>query len=172
MHFLKRKKELKTLFNQEIDLHKACFQHDMAYGKHKDLTKRTKSDKVLRDKVFGIGSTPIYDGYQRGFASMVYKVFDKNSKGSGIKSLPNQQLADELHKPIIEKINKRRVYFSVKDNIWGVDLADMQSISKYNKGIRYLLCAIDVFSKYAWVVPLKDKNSITIADACQIILND
>ena len=97
----------------------------MAYGKHKDLTKRTKSDKVLRDKVFGIGSSPIYDGYQRGFASMVYKVFDKNSKGSGIKSLPNQQLADELHKPIIKKINKRRVYFSVKDNIWGVDLADM-----------------------------------------------
>ena len=72
--------------------------------------------------------------------------------------MPNQQLANELHKPIIRKIKKRGVYYSFKGNIWGVDLADMQLISKYNKGIRYLLCAIDFFSKYAFVVPLKDKK--------------
>ena len=68
-------------------------------------------------------------------------------------TLKNQQLANELHKPIIRKFKKRKVYASFKDNIWGVDLADMQLISKYNKGIRYLLCAIDLFSEYAFVIP-------------------
>ena len=63
-------------------------------------------------------------------ASMVYKVFDKKSKGSGIKSMSNQQLSNKLHKPIIRKFNKRKVYSSFKDNIWGADLADMQLITK------------------------------------------
>ena len=91
---------------------------------------------------------------------MVYNFFDKKSKGSGIKNdiKEHKKLANELHKPIIRKFKKRKVYSSFKDNIWGVDLADMQLISKYNKGIRYLLCAIDLFSKYAFVVPLKDKK--------------
>ena len=91
---------------------------------------------------------------------MVYKFFDKKSKGAGVENeiKENQQLANELHKPIIRKFKKRKVYSSFKDNIWGVDLADMQLISKYNKGIRYLLCVIDLFSKYAWVVPLKDRK--------------
>ena len=64
---------------------------------------------------------------------MVYKFFDKKSKRSGLK---NQQLADELHKAIIRKFKKRKVYSSFKENIWDVDLADMQLISKCNKGIR------------------------------------
>ena len=98
---------------------------------------------------------------------MVYKFFDKNSKGSGITNESNYQLANELHKPIIRKFKKIKVYSSFRDNIWGVDLADMQSLSKYNKGIKYLLCAIDLFSKYAWVVPLKDKRGISIVNAFQ-----
>ena len=61
------------------------------------------------------------------------------------------------------------MYSSFKENIWGVDLSDMQLISKYNKGIRYLLCAIDFFSKYAWVVPLKDKKRVSIVNAFQKI---
>ena len=83
--FTKTKKEWKSLCRQETrisftnELDKACFQHDMAYGKSKDLTKRTQSDKVLRDKAFKIASDPKYDGYQRGLASMVYKFFDKKS---------------------------------------------------------------------------------------------
>ena len=85
---------------------------------------------------------------------MVHKFFDKKSKGNGIVNEPNYQLANELHKPIIRNFNKRNVYSSFRDNIWGVDLADMQSLSKYNKEIKYLLCAIDLFSKYAWVVPV------------------
>ena len=89
----------------------------MAYGKCKDLTKRTESDKVLRDKAFKNASNPKYDGYQRGLASVVYKILDKKSTDSGIKSMSNQQLANELHKPIIRKFKKRRVYSSFKDNI-------------------------------------------------------
>ena len=156
------------------EFNKACFQHDMAYGKYKDLEKRTQSDKVLKDKAFQIANNPKYDGYQRGLASMVYKVFDKKSKAAGIKNEIKQiqQLANEVYKPIIRKFKKRKVYSSVKDNIWGVDLADMQLISKYNKGIRYLLCAIDLFSKYAFFVPFKDKKGTTIANAFQNILSN
>ena len=102
---------------------------------------------------------------------MVYKFFDKKSKGSGAKHIPqNQQLAEELHKPVIRKLKKRKVYSAFKDNIWAADLADMQLLSRYNKGIRFLLCFIDIFSKYAWVVPLKDKKGISIVKAFQIIL--
>ena len=84
----------------------------------------------------------------------------------------NQQLAHELHKLIIRKSKRCKVYSYFKDNIWGADLADMQLISKYNKGIRFLLCVVDLFSKYAWVVPLKFKKDITIINAFQIILDN
>ena len=89
---------------------------------------------------------------------MVYKFFDKKPKGSSIINEPNYQLANELHKLINRKFKKRKVYSAYRDNIWGVDLADMQSLSKYNKGIKYLSCAIDLFSKYVWVIPIKDKK--------------
>ena len=106
---------------------------------------------------------PKYDGYQKGLASMVYKFSDKKSKGSGIKSVSqNQQLAEELHKPITRKFKKIRVHWAFKDNIWGADLADMQLIGKYNTGVRFLLCITDIFSKYAWVVSLKDKKRCSI----------
>ena len=123
------------------ELDKACFQHDMAYCKSKDLAKKTQSDKLLRDKAFKIASDPKYDGYQRALASMVYKFFDKKSSGSGVAAIePNYQLANKLHRQI-------------------------------NKRIKYLLCAIDLFSKYAWVVPLKDKRGITIVNAFQKIIS-
>ena len=136
-------------------LDKACFNHDAAYSDSKDFTKRTVVDKILRNKAFDIAKDPKYDGYQRGLVSMVYKFFDSKVSGSGAKLIPeNEQLAEELHKPIIKKFEKRKVYSTFKDNIWGIDLADMQLLSKCNKGIRFLLCVIDIFSKYAWVVPL------------------
>ena len=72
--------------------------------------------------------------------------------------MSHQELAEELHKSIIRKFGKRKAYLSFKDNIWGAGLTDMQLISKFNKRIRFLLCAIDIFSKYAWVIPLKDKK--------------
>ena len=145
-----------TRYINRNELDKAYFQNDSAYADHKDLINRTKSDKVLRDKAYGIASNPEYDGYQRGLASMVYKVFDKKSVGSGIAN--SSILADELHKPIIKKFNIRKVYSQFKDNIRGVYLADMQSLSRKNKGIKHLLCAIDLYSKYAFVIPLKDKK--------------
>ena len=97
------------IYKNELD--KACFQHDMAYGKSKDLVKRTQSDKVLKDKAFKIASNPKYDGYQRGLASMLYKFFDKMSKGSGITNEFNYQLANELPKPIIKKLKKKKSVF-------------------------------------------------------------
>ena len=95
----------------------------------------------------------------------------KKSSGSSINE-PNYQLAEELHNPIIRKFKKRKVYSSFRDNIWGVDLADMQLLSKYNKGIKYLLCAIDLFSKYASVVLIKDKKGISIVNAFQKMISE
>ena len=162
-----------TIYIYKNELDKACFAHDAAYSDSTDLTKRTVADKILRDKVFNITKNPKCDGYQRGLASMVYKFFDKKSEGSGVntKLAPqNQQLAEGLHKPIIKKFEKRKVHAAFKDNIWGADLEDMQLLSRYNKGIRFLLCVIDIFSKYAWVVPLKDKKGVSIVTAFQSIL--
>ena len=162
------------IYKNELD--KACFAHDAAYSDSKDLTKRTVADKILRDKAFNIAKDLKYDGYQRGLASMVYKFFDKKSKGSGAKHVntkltpQNQQLVKELRKSIIKKFDKRKVHAAFKDNIWGADLADMQLLSRYNKRIRFLLCVIDIFSKYAWVVPLKDKKGISVNKAFQSIL--
>ena len=157
-----------TDFIYKNELDKACFQHDMAYGKSKDLIKRTQSDKVLKDKAFKIASDPKYDGYQRGLASMVYKFFTKRLVEVVLLMswiINWVELSVELHKAIIKKFKKRKVFSSFKDNIWGVDLADMQSLSKYNKGVKYLLCAIGLFSKYAWVIPMKDKNGTSIVNA-------
>ena len=110
---------------------------------------------------------------------MVYKFFDKKFIGSSIagstakpSSLKRSslKLADELHKPVIRKFNKRKVYSQFKDNIWGVDLADTQSLSKNNKDIKYLLCATDLFSKYTFIVPLKDKKGNSIVNAFNKII--
>ena len=175
--------DTRYIYRNELD--KACFHHDSAYADHKDLINRTKSGKVLRDKAYNIASNPKYDGYQRGLSSMVYKFFDKKATaelsakhvmGSGVKKLKDTAnpssliLADKLHKPVIKKFNKRKVYSQFKDNIWGVDLADMQSLSRKNKGIKYLLCVIDLYSKYAFVIPLKDKKGISIVNAFDKII--
>ena len=89
------------IYKNKLD--RACFQHEMAYGKTEDLEKRTQSDKVLRDKAFKIAKNPKYDGYHRGLASMVYKFFDKKSSGNGISNEPDDELVDGIHKPIIRK---------------------------------------------------------------------
>ena len=105
---------------------------------------------------------------------MVYKFFDKKASGSGIKNenISNKELAKELHKLTIRKFNKRKVQSPFTGNIWGADLADMQLISKFNKGFRFLLCLIDIYSKYPCVIPLKDKKCITITNAFQKVLKE
>ena len=129
-----------TDFIYKNELDKACFQQDMAYDKSKDLVKRTQSDKVWQDKAFKIASNPKYDGYQGWLASMVYKFFDKKSKGSIINE-PNYQLANELHKSIIRKFKKRKVYSSFGVNIWGVNLADIRESSIY---CVQLICLVNI----------------------------
>ena len=170
----KRTGDTCLLYRNELD--KACFKHDAAYEKYKDVENRLISDQKLKNSAYDIASNPKYDGYQRGLASMVYKCFDSNVapldkkavSGKGIKN--NKILAEELHKPVIKKFNKRKVYSQFKNDIWGVDLADMQSLSKKNKVIKYLLCAIDLYSKYTFVVPLRDKKGISIVNAFNEII--
>ena len=129
------------------------------------INRRTAADKALRDKAFNIAKDPKYDGYQRGIASMIYKFFTKTSGWATrlankfeIKNeiISNKELAEELHKSIIKKFEKRKVHWSFIDNIWSANLADMQLISKFDKGFRFLLCITDIYSNYVWVIPLKD----------------
>ena len=87
-----------------------------------------------------------------------------------LRVISNKELANELHKPIIRKFEKRKVRSPFIDNIWGADLAVMQLISKFNKGFAFLLCVVDIYSKYAWVVLLKEKQGITITNAFKRIL--
>ena len=131
----------------------------MPYGDFKNLPRKTVSDKVICDKAFNITKNPKYDGYQYGLTSMIHKYFDKKTAGlavtrvqsEGLQSktlatqamedkfrIENKVLAEEIHKPIIKNIGKLKVDSSLMDNIWGGDLANMQSISKSNKGIRFL----------------------------------
>ena len=111
----------------------------MAYGYFKDLNRRTATDKVLRDKAFNIAKSPKYDGYQCGPASMVYKFVDKKTSGGAAVLASKNELVEELHKPINKKFKNRKVHSPFIDNIWGADLADMQLISKFNNGSRFLL---------------------------------
>ena len=99
---------------------------------------------------------------------------DKSASGGAVKNenISNKELAEELHKPVITKFEKWKVYSFFIDNISGADLADMQLKSKFNKGGLFLLCVIDIFSKCAWIIPLKDKNGITITNVFQKILDE
>ena len=95
-------------------------------------------------------------------------------KNSGIKNenVSNKYLSKELQKPIIRKFIKGKVHLRFIDNIRGAGLAHMELITKFNKAIRFLLCVIEIYSKYAWVIPLKDKKAITITSAYQKILKE
>ena len=120
--YQKQRKKGNTDFIYRNELDNACFEHDMAYGKSKDLAKGTQSDKVCRNKAIKISNDPKYDGYQRGLTSMVYKLFDKRSSGSGLATEPTYQLANELHWQIIRKFKRRNVYSLLRDKFWGVEL--------------------------------------------------
>ena len=113
---LKETGDTNYIYKNELD--KACFAHDAAYSNSKDLIKRTVADKTLKNRAFNIAKDPKDDGYQRGLASMVYKFFDKKSVGSGVVKInltpQTQQLAEELHKSIIRKFEKRKVHAALK----------------------------------------------------------
>ena len=98
----------------------------------------------------------------------------KKTSGGALKNedILNKELAEKLHKPITTKFEIRKVHSFFIDNIWGADLANMQLISKFSKGFRFLLCVIGIYNKYAWVVPLKGKAGITITNAFQKVLDE
>ena len=107
---------LKHLYKNELE--KTCFVHDAAYSNSKDLTKRTISDKILKDRAYEIARNHGYDGYQRPLASIVYKFCDKKTRS---EISVHEQLAKELHKPVIKKFKRRKVYARFKENIWAAD---------------------------------------------------
>ena len=130
------------IYQNKID--KACFQHDKTSGDFKDLTRRIASDKM----------------HIEGVLLLWFIIFLKNKTLLVVllKMKKRKNLAEELHKSTIRKFKKRKVYSPFIDNIWGSDPTDMQLISTFNKGILFLLCVFDIFSKYTWVIPLKDKK--------------
>ena len=146
-----------TKYISKNELDKACFQHDMAYG---DFSRIQQEEQLL------LKIQNLMDIKEVLF--LWFTIFLMPQKNE-IKQ--HQQLAEELHRPIIKKCKEEK-FILLKDNIWSTDLADMQLISKFNKRNRFLLCVIDIFSKYAWVVPLKDKKGITIVSAFQNILDN
>ena len=95
-----------------------------------------------------------------------------DEKASGENEIiANKELAEELQKPVIRKFNKIKVHSPFIDNIWDTDLVDMQLISKINKRFKFSLCVIDIYSKYAWVIPLQDKKGIIFDNAFQKLLD-
>ena len=116
----------------------------------------------MRKKAFNIAKNPTYDGYQRGevllqwFINLLIKQLLAVVFWNQI--IVNKELTAELQKLIIRNFKKRNVHSTFIDNIWGADVPDMHLIIKINKGFRFLLCVIDIYSKPAWVIPLKDKK--------------
>ena len=136
------------------------------YEHFNDLSRRRTTDKSLHHKAFNIAKNPKCDGYHHGLASMVYNFFDKETSGVAVKSkiMLNQQLAQEIRKLIIRRFEKWKLHSSFIDNIWVVNLADIQLISRFSKSFRFLLCVTDIYSKYAWFAPLKDQKVTSIAN--------
>ena len=135
-------------FRVKNELNKAYFDHDATYIDSKDLAKRTVSNKILEVRAYRIAINLKYDEYQRGLASMIFNLFGTRTGSEAIANL-NEELAQELHKPVI-KLKRRKVYARFKENIWAADLAEMGILSSKNRGTKYLLCVIGFFAKYVW----------------------
>ena len=160
---------LKHLYRNESE--QAGFANDVACFDSKDLAnfKKIISDRFLKDRGYEVAGNREYDGHERALSSMISKFFEKKT-GSGISVI--EQLAEELHKPIIDKFKRRKVSARFKDNIWTVNLAEMESLFSKNKNIKYETCVIDVFFKYVWVKLLKDKNIKTVLNVFIEIVNE
>ena len=115
------------------------------------MTKITISDNILKNKAYETARNCKYDGYQKALASVVSTCLDKKA-GSGVSV--NEQLDEELGKPVIKKFKKRNIYARFKGNIWAAHLAEMGSSSSKNKNAKYLLCVIYVSIEYSWVKQL------------------
>ena len=123
----------------------------------------------MKDKTYEIARNRKYNGYQRALTSIAYRIFVKKIR-FGVSV--SEQLAEKLHNPILTKIKRRKVYARFKDNIWAADLVELESFCSKNKNVKYLLFVIDIFTKYAWVEPLKDKTGRTVLNALIEIVNE
>ena len=128
---------------------------------------------MLGNKAFNIAKNPKYDGHQCRLASVIYKCFERNALRGTFKNgiISNKELPEELRKTIIKNFEKKKLHLPFMHNIWGIHPADMQLLSKFNEGFR-LLCVTDIYSKYPWVIPLKDSKVITIVNVFQKLLHD
>ena len=128
---------------------------------------------MLGNKAFNIAKNPKYDGHQCRLASVIYKCFERNALRGTFKNgiISNKELPEELRKTIIKNFEKKKLHLPFMDNIWGIHPADMHLLSKFNEGFR-LLCVTDIYSKYPWVIPLKDSKVITIVNVFQKLLHD
>ena len=117
----------------------------------------------MKDRAYEIARNCKHDGYQTPLASMVYKYFNKKTGSGGLVTSNmgasvNEKLAEELQTTTMKKFKRRKVYARFKDIIWAVDLAEMGPLSSKNHNVKYLLCVIDIFTKYAWVKSSKGKK--------------
>ena len=151
------------------DLDSMCKMHDKFYNENSDTKVRNISDIALAYRADEIANNPMYDDVQRKDANFISGIMKTKAKfGLGVW---NEELADELHAPVRRKFKRRRVISYGVDDVWSCDLVEMQEWKKQNKGYRYMLNVIDVHSKYAWSIPLKDKTGKTVLDAFKQIVN-
>ena len=151
------------------ELDSMCKLHDKFYNENSDTKDRNISDIALAHRADEIANNPKYDDIQRKDANFISGIMKTKAKfGLGVW---NEELADELHAPVKRKFKRRRVVSYGVDDVWSCDLVEMQEWKKQNKGYRYMLNVIDVHSKYAWSVPLKDKTGKTVLGAFKQIVN-
>ena len=147
---------------------KAAYHHDVCYLKNDDTaTRNTVCDKNTLKELEGIYDPTLRERLDRSIVSKL--IGTKVKFGMGVKK---KSLAEELHIPIRRKFKRRRVLVNGIDRIWAADLVDMQAFSKFNRGVKYVLAVIDIFSKYGWLIPLKDKTGKSVASALEAIFKD
>ena len=147
---------------------KAAYHHDLCYLENDDTTTRNAvCDKNMLKELEGIYKPTFWERLDKSIISKL--IGTKVKFGMGVKK---KSSAEELHKPIRRKFKRCRVLVNGIDKIWAADLVDMQAFSKFNGGIKYLLAVINVFSKYGWLIPLKDKTGKSVASALKTIFKD
>ena len=144
----------------------------MVYGDFKDLPRRAFSDKVLRDKAFNIARDPKHNGCQRSLASVVYKILIKRLLVGVLEMKIFLSKQNNYTKQLLEILIKEKFIHFFIDNIWDANLADMKLTRKFDKGFSFVLCAINIYRKYDWVIPWNDEKGITITNAFQKILKE
>ena len=161
-------------YNGINELDSMCKLHDKFYDENTDTKVRNISDLALAHRADEIANNPVYDAIQRKDANFISKIMKTKAKfGFGLSLPPttwNEDLADELHAPVKRKFQRRHVISYGVDDVWSCDLVEMQEWSKQNKGYRYMLNVVDVFSKFAWSVKLFDKKGKTVLAAFKQIV--